>query len=119
MRKSDNLNQFVAAVNVPVVNVELIEREYHDILRMTFSNGWTASILKEVSPTIDSEPRYEIAVIDYSGNLNYCNPLTNDVMRYQTYEEVIHSIMIISTWPEIFDDGDNDTDFEKLLTLPQ
>lgn len=116
MSKSDNLNQFVAAINVPVTNVEFVEKEWHDVLRVTFANGWTASILKEMYLPKDTEPRYELAVIDYRGNLNYCNPLTDDVMRYQTYEEILHSMRIMSTWPDTFDD---DTDFEKLLTLPQ
>lgn len=107
MRESDNLNQFVAAVGVPVTGVEILDRGFHDLLRVTFANGWAASIFKEAARYLDNEPRYELAVIDCRGNLNYCNPLTSDVMRYQTYEEILHSMRIISTWPDTFDGDDN------------
>lgn len=107
MREPDNLNQFVAAVGVPVTGVEILDRGFHDLLRVTFANGWTASIFKETPVLGETEPLYELAVIDCNGSLNYHNPLTTDVLRYQTYEEILLSMRIMSTWSDTFDGDDN------------
>lgn len=54
------------------------------VLRFEFPNGYGASVIPE---TLTKENRHELAVLK-DGELTYSTPITGDVIRYATPEEI-------------------------------
>ena len=50
--------------------------------RITFDNGYGASVVKHEFSYGGKDGLYELAVLDKDGNLTYDTPITNDVIGY-------------------------------------
>ena len=55
--------------------------------RITFANGYTASIVCGPGTYGACDDLLEIAVLDRDGEIDYSTPITNDVVGYLTVEE--------------------------------
>lgn len=56
--------------------------------RITFENGFGASVVKTPYTYGGDKGLYELAVLDKNGNLTYDTPVTNDVIGYLRPEDV-------------------------------
>lgn len=54
-----------------------------------FENGRGASVVSHQYSYGGEKGLYELAVLDENGNLDYTTPITNDVIGWLTWEEVI------------------------------
>lgn len=54
-----------------------------------FENGLGASVICNPYSYGGEKGFYELAVLDENGNLDYTTPITNDVIGWLTWEEVI------------------------------
>lgn len=54
-----------------------------------FENGRGASVIRNPHSYGGEKGLYELAVLDDNGNLDYTTPITNDVIGWLTWEEVI------------------------------
>lgn len=54
-----------------------------------FENGRGASVVSHSYSYGGEKGLYELAVLDEYGNLDYTTPITNDVIGWLTWEEVI------------------------------
>ena len=52
------------------------------VSRITFDNGYGASVVKHEFSYGGKDGLYELAVLDKDGNLTYDTPITNDVIGY-------------------------------------
>ena len=52
------------------------------VSRITFDNGYGASVVKHEFSYGGKDGLYELAVLDKNGNLTYDTPITNDVIGY-------------------------------------
>jgi hypothetical protein len=52
------------------------------VSRITFDNGYGASVVKHEFSYGGDKGLYELAVLDKDGNLTYDTPITNDVIGY-------------------------------------
>lgn len=73
--------------------------------QMFFENGYGISVLygfgysnRHTNPDLRT---YEVAVIDHHNNIVYSTPITNDVLPYQTEEELFDVINQIKSLPPI------------------
>jgi len=63
--------------------------EYGGIIsRISFDNGYGASIVKSPMSYGGKNGLYELAVLDSNGELTYDTPVTNDVEGYLSEEDV-------------------------------
>ena len=58
------------------------------VSRITFDNGYGASVVKHEFSYGGKDGLYELAVLDKDGNLTYDTPITNDVIGYLREEDV-------------------------------
>ena len=58
------------------------------ISRITFDNGFGASVVKHDFSYGGKDGLYELAVIDKGGEVTYSTPVTNDVVGYLNEDEV-------------------------------
>lgn len=58
------------------------------ISRITFDNGYGASVVKHEHSYGGDKGLYELAVLDKDGNLIYDTPITDDVIGYLRPEDV-------------------------------
>ena len=58
------------------------------ISRITFDNGFGASVVKHDFSYGGKDGLYELAVIDKKGDLTYSTPITDDVVGYLNEDEV-------------------------------
>jgi len=56
--------------------------------RITFENGYGASVVKSDYSYGGNKGLYELAVLSTDGNLTYDTPITDDVMGYLSPEDV-------------------------------
>ena len=56
--------------------------------RITFNNGYGASVVKSEYSYGGSDGLYELAVFGKDGHISYDTPITNDVLGYLKAEEV-------------------------------
>ena len=56
--------------------------------RITFDNGYGASVISEPGTYGGSTGLYELAVLDSEGHLTYDTPITNDVIGYLSEKDV-------------------------------
>lgn len=56
--------------------------------RITFDNGFGASVIKTPYSYGGDDGLYELAVLDSDGKLTYSTPITEDVMGHLTSEDV-------------------------------
>ena len=56
-----------------------------------FENGYGASVVPEAYPD-----QYELAVLDSEDNITYKTPITDDVIRYMSEQEVQETLKQIS-----------------------
>jgi hypothetical protein len=52
------------------------------VARITFDNGYGASVVKHEFSYGGKDDLYELAVLDSNGDLTYDTPITNDVIGY-------------------------------------
>ena len=58
------------------------------IARITFDNGYGASVVRHEYSYGGKDGLYELAVLDKNGELTYDTPITDDVIGYLTTQEV-------------------------------
>ena len=58
------------------------------VSRITFDNGYGASVVKHEFSYGGKDGLYELAVLDKDGNLTYDTPITNDVIGYLREQDV-------------------------------
>jgi hypothetical protein len=58
------------------------------VARITFDNGYGASVVKHEFSYGGKDGLYELAVLDTNGNLTYETPITDDVIGYLRPEDV-------------------------------
>ena len=56
--------------------------------RITFDNGYGASVVRHEYSYGGKDGLYELAVLDSNGELTYATPVTNDVIGYLRPEDV-------------------------------
>ena len=56
--------------------------------RITFNNGYGASVVRSEYTYGGSDGLYELAVLGKDGHITYDTPITNDVIGYLKEEEV-------------------------------
>ena len=59
------------------------------VYRVSYPNGYGASIVKRLYSYGCEDDLWEVAVLDKDGDLCYDTPITNDVLGYLTEEEVV------------------------------
>lgn len=64
----------------------------------TFSNGYSASVLTENSPSYPAT-LFELAVLDSDGQLDYSTPITGDVLRYINASELLFALNAVAALP--------------------
>ena len=57
--------------------------------RVTYPNGYGASLIKSSYSYGREDDLWEVAVLDKNGNLCYDTPITDDVLGYLTEEDVV------------------------------
>ena len=67
--------------------------------RITFDNGYGASVVSHKFSYGGSEGLYELAVLGKDGDLTYDTPVTNDVLGYLTDKEVTEYMEDIQALP--------------------
>jgi hypothetical protein len=65
-------------------DLEFKEHQLHNgiVSRITFDNGYGASVVKHDYSYGGKDGLYELAVLDKNGELTYDTPITNDVIGY-------------------------------------
>ena len=58
------------------------------VARITFDNGYGASVVKHEYSYGGKDGLYELAVLDKDGELTYETPITNDVIGYLREQDV-------------------------------
>jgi hypothetical protein len=58
------------------------------VARITFDNGYGASVVKHEFSYGGKDGLYELAVLDTNGDLTYETPITDDVIGYLRPEDV-------------------------------
>jgi hypothetical protein len=56
--------------------------------RITFENGYGASVVQTFFSYGGEEGLYELAVLDSNGDLTYSTPITNDVLGHLSEDDV-------------------------------
>lgn len=64
----------------------------YNVLHFAFPNGYTASVIPE---TLSRDNLHELAVLK-DGSFTYSTPITGDVIRFATVEEISQLITKIS-----------------------
>lgn len=54
-----------------------------------FENGRGASVIRHPHSFGGEKGLYELAILDDNGNVDYTTPITNDIIGWLTWEEVI------------------------------
>ena len=57
-----------------------------------FENGWGASVIKHSFSYGGSDGLYELAVLDTTGDLCYTTDITDDVLGYLEWKDVVHTL---------------------------
>lgn len=68
------------------------------IIKVFYSNGWGASIVKAKYSYGGPEGLWELAVLDSTGNINYDNPFTDDVLGHLNDTELEECLNNIASW---------------------
>jgi hypothetical protein len=93
----EKLNQLL---NLNLKTFEDINFEKHEELggvvgRITFENGYGASVVSHIMSYGGKLGLYELAVLDKEGELTYDTPITNDVVGHLTPKEVTNYLIKI------------------------
>jgi len=67
--------------------------------RITFDNGYGASVVCHSFSYGGKNGLYELAVLGKDGDLTYDTPVTNDVLGYLTPDEVTENMLFIQALP--------------------
>ena len=61
--------------------------------RMMFKNGYGVSVVSHTHSYGGKDGLYELAVLDFDGNITYDTPITSDVLGYLTPDEVTEEML--------------------------
>jgi hypothetical protein len=95
-----SLIDLVKKCDIDVKTFEDIDFERNEHLagvvgKITFENGYGASVVCHTMSYGGKLGLYELAVLDKQGNLTYDTPITSDVIGYLTPEEVTNYLIKI------------------------
>ena len=77
-------------------DLEFIDTEGETIRsRISFDNGWGASVIKGQYSYGGRSGLYELAVLDYNGEISYDSGITSDVFGHLTTEDVTEILIKI------------------------
>jgi hypothetical protein len=65
--------------------------------RVDFLNGYGVSIIRNAFSYGGRDGKFEVAVIDADGNLQYDTPVTGDVLGYLDIPEVVAAMQAVAT----------------------
>jgi hypothetical protein len=65
------------------------------VSRITFDNGYGASVVRHEFSYGGKDGLYELAVLNNDGDLTYDTPITNDVLGYLSKEDVTEILIKI------------------------
>lgn len=68
-------------------------------MEVTCPNGRGVSIIRGFGTYGASAGLFEVAVLDFDGNLDYSTPVTDDVLGWQTPEDVRNVVAQVSALP--------------------
>jgi hypothetical protein len=71
------------------VREQLNPNLHEEIVRVSFPNGYTASIIRTQYSYGGDEGLYEVAILDAEDKLDYTTPITDDVVGYLTVDKVV------------------------------
>ena len=78
-----------------------------EMARITFENGYGASVVRHAYSYGGKLGLYELAVIDNKGEICYTTPITDDVIGYLREEDVSEVMIRIQNLPMIENNTDN------------
>jgi hypothetical protein len=67
--------------------------------RVDFLNGYGVSIIRNAFSYGGRDGKFEVAVIDADGNLQYDTPVTGDVLGYLDIPEVVAAMQAVAALP--------------------
>ena len=68
--------------------------------RMMFKNGYGVSVVSHTHSYGGKDGLYELAVLDFDGNITYDTPITSDVLGYLTPDEVTEEMLKLQCYNE-------------------
>lgn len=74
-----------------------VNNRLHEAYRITFSNGYGASIVRGAYTYGGDKGLWELAVLDKEGRLCYDTPITDDVLGYLTEKDVADTLKQIES----------------------
>jgi hypothetical protein len=81
--------------------------------RITFENGYGASVVRHAYSYGGKLGLYELAVIDNKGEICYTTPITDDVIGYLREEDVSEGMIRIQNLPMIENTNTDNTTNNK------
>lgn len=70
------------------------------LARISFDNGYGASVVCTSMSYGGSEGLYELAVLDSKGKITYDTPITNDVLGWLSHNDVSETMIKIQSLPK-------------------
>jgi len=101
--------KFESYIQDHIVSVEDQSDELFQRLRVTFRNGYGASVIRGTYSQGGDVGLFEVGVLDDEGNLVYDTPVTDDVIAHldgESVAEVFEEIMTLPPRGSVLEDAD-------------
>lgn len=85
-------------MELETIKTELAKTGDH-MERVMFPNGRGVSIIRHAFSYGGKAGLFEVAVLDSTGELDYSTPVTDDVLGWQTVEDVLNVMKAVSELP--------------------
>lgn len=71
-----------------------------------FANGYGVSVIRNAGSYGFSEGLFEVAVLGPDGELDYSTPVTNDVLGWQSVDDVLEAMKAVSELPAVLSEAE-------------